>query len=329
MPRAKPEDNVVRLAEKPAAAPPSELAFPGLDLVRNDKGRILPIEANVISILRVAERWAGLYFDTFLRRLRLRSGAKTVDWTDDQHLELLDWLQRSGLPTIRFEAVKRAVRQVANERARDSLRDFYTDELPAWDGIERIETALIEGWGCEDTPVVRAAAVNLLRAMAARAIWPGAKVDTITVFEGPQGTLKSQSMAVLGGPYYAEISAPIGSADFMREIRSINLGELSELNALHGRESQTIKTMLSRTEDRFVEKYEAEPRARARRHDRPAGHQRQQVAVVRRSPGRHPREAHLARVARRHRRRPGRAPARRQLGGRTSAPHAKGAPHRR
>jgi predicted P-loop ATPase len=234
-------------------------------LICNGKGEPLPIEANVIDVILAEPRWRGLYTDMFLRRMRLERDGKTVDWSDDDHMLMHEWLQREGdFPRVKFEVTKRSVRAVANARSRDSLTDFYIS-LPAWDQVERIATALEEAWGCDGSDVVRAASTNLFRSMAARAIYPGAKVDTITVFEGPQGTLKSQSMQVLGGQYYAEISAPIGSADFMREIRSINLGELSELNALHGRESQTIKTMLSRTEDRFVEKYEAEPRSYPRR----------------------------------------------------------------
>src|SRR5262249_41090299 len=87
----------------------------------------------------------------------------------------------------------------------------------------------------------------------------------IFVFEGPQGALKSTALEKLGGDFYAEISAPIGSADFAREIRAVLIAELGELSALRGREVQQIKQALSRRYDRYVEKYERNPREYPRR----------------------------------------------------------------
>ena len=91
--------------------------------------------------------------------------------------------------------------------------------------------------------------------MIARALQPGAKVDTLWTFEGPQGTGKSLSLHALGGDFHAEISAAIGTTDFMRELRGIWLAEMSELDSLRGREASTVKRLLSAPSDRFVEKY--------------------------------------------------------------------------
>jgi putative DNA primase/helicase len=70
---------------------------------------------------------------------------------------------------------------------------------------------------------------------------------------------------LLGGEFYAEVSAPIGSADFAREIRAVLIAELGELSALRGREVQQVKQALSRRYDRYVEKYERNPRQYPRR----------------------------------------------------------------
>jgi len=43
----------------------------------------------------------------------------------------------------------------------------------------------------------------------------------------------------------------------MRELRGLWIAELSELDALHGREASTVKRLLSATSDRFVEKYQS------------------------------------------------------------------------
>src|SRR5262249_31121289 len=82
---------------------------------------------------------------------------------------------------------------------------------------------------------------------------------------GPQGRLKSRSFRELGRELHAEISAPIGTADFFRELRGIAIAELSELDSLRGREASTVKRLLSAVQDRYVEKYEKHATAYPRR----------------------------------------------------------------
>jgi putative DNA primase/helicase len=89
----------------------------------------------------------------------------------------------------------------------------------------------------------------------ARALRPGAQVDTVWCFEGAQGTFKSRALRVLGGEFHAELSAAIGTTDFQREMRAVWIAELSELDSLRGREASTIKRLLSAPADRFVQKY--------------------------------------------------------------------------
>jgi putative DNA primase/helicase len=125
-----------------------------------------------------------------------------------------------------------------------------------WDATPRIEFVLCDAWGAADTATTRAASINLFVAMLARALRPGAKVDTLWAFEGAQGAFKSMALRELGGELHAEISAAVGTTDFQREMRGLWLAELSELDALRGREASTVKRLLSAREDRFVEKYE-------------------------------------------------------------------------
>jgi predicted P-loop ATPase len=68
---------------------------------------------------------------------------------------------------------------------------------------------------------VRAASRNFFIALIARAVLPASKVDTLWTFEGPQGIGKSLALHALGGDFHAEITAPIGTTDFMRELRGV------------------------------------------------------------------------------------------------------------
>lgn len=235
--------------------------FSGIDLIRTDKGAIRACEHNARELLLTMPRYRGLHFDTFLYRIRL--GRR--DWTDGDERELLCRLQQAHqVPRLTLGQVRNAVHVVAQLRERDSLRD-YVATLPAWDGTARIEQAFCEAWGAEDSPLMRAASRNFFVALVARALRPGAQVDTLWAFEGPQGKRKSRSMRALGAQFHAEITSPIGTHDFLRELRGLWVAEMSELDSLRGREASTTKRLLSATSDRYAEKYEVHARAYPRR----------------------------------------------------------------
>jgi hypothetical protein len=233
-----------------------------LRLIRDGKNRLKACEHNAKQLLSTDAGYADLYFDDFL--FRLRFGKR--DWTDNDDRAALCELQAAHqVAGFTLGQVRNAVQALANERRRDSLRDYLQKTVPAWDGIARIEHAFCDAWGAADTSLTRAASRNFFMAMAARALRPGVQVDTLWALEGPQGKLKSRSLRVLGGELHAEISAPIGTSDFFRETRGLWLAELSELDALRGREASTIKRLLSAPVDRYVEKYEKHATAYPRR----------------------------------------------------------------
>lgn len=232
-----------------------------LKLICGDKGQIKACEYNVKQLLGADAKYNPLHFDDFLYRPRFGDR----DWTDGDDLAALCALQAEHrVPAFTLRQVRNAVMVLARERARDSLRDFVAS-LPPWDNTPRIELAFCEAWGAHDTPLTRAASRNLFVAMIARAVKPGAQVDTLWALEGPQGRRKSMSLRALGGHFHAEVQAQVGTADFLRELRGLWLAELSELDSLRGREASTVKRLLSAPSDRFVEKYQVHALAYLRR----------------------------------------------------------------
>jgi predicted P-loop ATPase len=173
-------------------------------------GEIKACEFNACVLMREAERYKLLHFDEFLFRTRL--GER--DWTDHDERDLLYWLQGAhGVPKFSPSQARNAAQKIAYERRRDSLRD-YVNALPQWDGIERVGRAFASAWGARDSELTRAASKNFFIALIARALEPGAQVDTLWVFEGPQGARKSAALRQLGGDFHAEIGAKIGTPDF-------------------------------------------------------------------------------------------------------------------
>lgn len=240
------------------------LEIPNVDtspLLRSPKGTITACEFNARMLIRDAAQYNTLHFDDFLSRMRIDGR----DWSDADDLEALCWLQSAhGVPGFRHGQARGAAQAVAYTRRRDSLREFV-EALPKWDGTERIAFAFSDAWGAPDDMLTRAGSRNFFVALVARAMQPGAQVDTVWCFEGPQGSYKSSSMRELGREFHAEITAPIGTTDFMRELRGVWLAEMSELDSLRGREASTVKRLLSAPIDRFVEKYQAHATSYRRR----------------------------------------------------------------
>jgi hypothetical protein len=224
----------------------------GAHFLSNDKGILLPCEHNAYRMMATAPAYDGLHFDEFLDRMRIDGR----DWSDHDELQTLRWMQsKSGVSRFTLSQVRHAAQSLGFTRRLDSLRDFVNG-LPVWDGTPRVALAFISAWGAPDTALMRAASQNFFIALIARALTPGAQVDTVWAFEGPQGKLKSKALRLVGGSLHAEISAPIGTPDFQRELLGIWIAELAELDAMRGREATTIKRLLSAPTDRFVQKYQ-------------------------------------------------------------------------
>ena len=220
-------------------------------LLDDGRGKLKACEHNARVLIGQAPQYAGLHYDEFLARQRIDGR----DWSDADDLELLCWLQAAhATPTFNLGHARNGARAVAFSLRRDSLREFV-DGLPAWDGTPRISAAFVDAWGAAPGALTEAASRNFFLAQIARALRPGAQVDTLWTFEGPQGSFKSRALRELGGEFHAEISAQIGTTDFQRELRGIWLAELSELDSLRGREASTVKRLLSAPSDRFVQKY--------------------------------------------------------------------------
>src|SRR5262249_2451934 len=89
----------------------------------------------------------------------------------------------------------------------------------------------------------------------ARAYEPGCQADAVLIFEGEQGAGKSSALAILGGPFYSDDIAELGTRDAAMCTHGIWIVELAELDAMGRAEISRIKAFLSRRTDRFRPPY--------------------------------------------------------------------------
>ena len=132
----------------------------------------------------------------------------------------------------------------------------YFDTL-SWDGIPRVDTLLIEYLGAEDTIYTREVTRKTLCAAVARIYQPGIKFDTILVLNGPQGIGKSTLFARLGGKWFSD-SLTIGDMkdkSAAEKLQGYWILELGELAGIRKVDVETVKSFITRTDDKFRQSY--------------------------------------------------------------------------
>lgn len=144
---------------------------------------------------------------------------------------------------------------VSAERTYHPIKE-YLDAL-VWDGEERIDSLLIDYLGAEDNEFVRAVTRKTLCAAVARIYEPGIKFDSILVLNGPQGVGKSTFFALLGGKWYSDSLSISDMKDktAAEKLQGYWILELGELAGIKKVDVETVKSFISRTDDKFRQSY--------------------------------------------------------------------------
>lgn len=199
---------------------------------------------------------AVVWYDTFLQRLLTGTGR---EWTDSDDVGIALRLQDE------FELTRvtpAQVREVLTYRASQTPRHVVRAWLLSltWDEIPRIAEAFEDHWGVacdreQPCEYVRAASANFFIGLVARIFSPGCQLDTMPVFEGPQGTWKSSALRVLGGPWYAASHESVTQKDFFQALQGKWLIEIGELDSFTRAEVTRVKTVISTPVDRYRVSY--------------------------------------------------------------------------
>lgn len=186
-------------------------------------------------------------------------------------MNTLTWLERRAL-TPRKSEVRDTIKNVASKTRYNPVLD-YLGSLK-WDGCPRLQGGMWEGsripplateyLDAPDDPIFGTFVWKWHVAAIARAFRPGTKADAMVVFESTQGKQKStylRAMATINGvEYFADSVNDIQSDKSIMQLQGVWLVEIAELAGLDRKEVGHVKAWLSRTTDRFVPKYESEPR---------------------------------------------------------------------
>ncbi len=149
-----------------------------------------------------------------------------------------------------------ALLSVSMERSFHPVRD-YLDSLPPWDGQERIEGLLINYLSAEDTAYTRAVTKKTLCAAVARIYEPGVKSDSMLVLNGPQGIGKSTLFNRLAGKWFSDSLSISDMRDktAAEKLQGYWIVEIGELAGIRKIDVETVKSFLSRQDDKYRASY--------------------------------------------------------------------------
>ena len=124
-----------------------------------------------------------------------------------------------------------------------------------WDGINRVDTLLIDYFGATDNAYTRAAIRKILCAAVSRVFEPGTKFDSILILVGDQGTYKSTFVKRLGRDWFSDTFTTVQGKEAFEQIQGAWIIEIAELSGLKKAEIETIKHYISKREDSFRPAY--------------------------------------------------------------------------
>jgi predicted P-loop ATPase len=147
--------------------------------------------------------------------------------------------------------VERAIDQIADENRFHPVRDYLMSLR--WDGQARLDHVDRLVLHMQLKPIEKILLRKFFIAAAARAFWPGCKVDTVLVFVGKQAFLKSTFFKFLtGADWFSDTAVSVGDKDALLALRRIWVLEWAELDAvLRARDAETVKAFITSSQDTF------------------------------------------------------------------------------
>jgi predicted P-loop ATPase len=254
------DPKVVKLKRK--KADPSKQAGWREQLILTDKGSPKACLANAIHALRTAPEWDDvLWHDAFSVRTVARCPPPWVpstlddyemEWTDGDDILTANWLQHQDI-NVSKDVAAQAVEVVARGRSFHPVRD-YLDSLE-WDGKQRLAYWLRDYLGTPDTTYAGTVGSRWMISAVARIYQPGCKADCALILEGSQNLGKSTALSILGGFWFTDQIADLGSKDSCIDVQGAWIIELAELDSMSRTEVGRIKAFMSRQVDRFRPPY--------------------------------------------------------------------------
>lgn len=185
------------------------------------------------------------------------------EWSDTDTKELMLYLEK--FYDIRSERIIKCGRDLVHMRRKfHPVRD-YLNGLE-WDGIERLDTLLIDYMGAEDTVYTRAVTRKTLTAAVKRIYEPGCKMDYVLTLAGRQGLKKTSFFRNLvpDPSWFSDSLDTFQGKEAYEALQGSWILELAELSAAKRSDVERTKQFITKQDDKYRKAY-AEKQGRYRR----------------------------------------------------------------
>jgi predicted P-loop ATPase len=224
------------------------------------KGRFLSSASNLNLIFANDEKLQGIFRQNDFDGKRYLF--KSVPWRVIKHPEVMRNVDYSGVrnyieTVYGIAGTLKVDDALALEFERHSFHPVreYLQELE-WDGVERIDTLLIDYLGAKDTIYVREAMRKMLVGAVARIFVPAIKFDYVLVLVGAeQGSGKSSLLDWLGGTWFSDTFLTVQGKEALEQIQGAWIIEMAELSGLRKAEVEAVKHFITKREDTFRAAY--------------------------------------------------------------------------
>ena len=214
-----------------------------------ESGRILPRYDNVVVALK--KFVVRLRYNEFSCRTEIEGLAGYGPELDDASAIRLRHKMEAELGfLVPRQLVFDSLTDYAHANRYHPVRDYLA--ALQWDGVNRLDTWLIDYGKADDTEFNRAVGALMLIAAVRRVRRPGSKFDTMIVLESAEGKNKSQALRILAtrDAWFTDcMELGVSGKEAIEQSAGKWIVEISELHGLSTREEGRIKGFLSRQED--------------------------------------------------------------------------------
>lgn len=225
---------------------------------------------NVVTILENDKRFKGkirtnilancpYYFGDIPWRTRKDELDTMGEWNDTDDAELRRVIQNEyGIIRLNKQNYNDGFRIVADNNSFNPLVDYF-EELPKWDGVERIKHLLPDYLGAEDSEYTYEVMRLVMLGALSRAYNPGCKFDYMLVLVGSQGIGKSyflKKLAINDIWFEDGIQTSLDKKDAVEKMRGKWIIEFGEMAALKStKDVEAIKSFTTVCTDTYREPY--------------------------------------------------------------------------
>lgn len=184
-------------------------------------------------------------------------GGKTGQVVSDDDIDEAQlWLGRNYGFEPGSNLIESALVVIARQNAYDPVKKFL-DDLPDWDGTERLNGWLKKNFSAEgDAEYLSQVFRKWMVAMVMRGYLPGAKFDWMPIFEGTQGVGKSSfGRLLVGDAYFLDWLPNLNDKDAALSLQGMWGVEMGELSQFRGNALENIKAFITRTVDKIRPPY--------------------------------------------------------------------------